>query len=65
MLNHSQDHVKLLKMSRIVDSQERDTLIAKMSAGIDACLQLDIVKNLPDFLLPDGKGNVYFMPPVI
>ena len=46
-------------MSRIVDSQERDTLIAKMSAGIDACLQLDIVKNLPDFLLPDGKGNVY------
>lgn len=47
-------------MSRIVDSQERDTLIAKMSAGIDACLQLDIVKNLPDFLLPDGKGNVYF-----
>ena len=60
LLNHSQDHVKLLKMSRIVDSQERDTLIAKMSAGIDACLQLDIVKNLPDFLLPDGKGNVYF-----
>ena len=60
LLNHSQDHVKLLKMSRIVDSQERDTLIAKISAGIDACLQLDIVKNLPDFLLPDGKGNVYF-----
>ena len=59
LLNHSQDHVKLLKMSRLVDSQERDTLIAKMSAGIDACLQLDIVKNLPDFLLPDGKGNVY------
>ncbi len=22
-------------------------------------MQLDIVKNLPDFLLPDGKGNVY------
>ena len=60
LLNHSQDHVKLLKMSRIVNSQERDTLIAKISAGIDACLQLDIVKNLPDFLLPDGKGNVYF-----
>ena len=37
----------------------RDTLIAKISAGIDACLQLDIVKNLPDFLLPDDKGNVY------
>lgn len=46
-------------MSRIVNSQERDTLIAKISAGIDACLQLDIVKNLPDFLLPDDKGNVY------
>lgn len=59
LLNHFQDHVKLLKMSRIVNSQERDTLIAKISAGIDACLQLDIVKNLPDFLLPDDKGNVY------
>ena len=46
-------------MSRIVNSQERDTLIAKISAGIDACLQLDIVKNLPAFLLPDDKGNVY------
>ena len=50
LLNHFQDHVKLLKMSRIVNSQERDTLIAKISAGIDACLQLDIVKSSPDFL---------------
>ena len=56
---YSQDHVKLLKMSNITNGRERDTLIAKMSAGIDACLQLDIIKNLPDFLLPDDEGNVY------
>ena len=59
LLVHSQDYVKLLKMSNITNNQERDTLIAKMSAGIDACLQLDIIKNLPDFLLPDDKGNGY------
>lgn len=59
LLIHSQDHVKLLKMSNITNSEERDTLIAKMSAGIDACLQLDIIKNLPDFLLPDDRSNVY------
>ena len=46
-------------MCRICLLYTSDTLIAKISAGIDACLQLDIVKNLPDFLLPDDKGNVY------
>ena len=56
---HSQDQVKLLKMSKITNSREKDTLIAKMSAGIDACLQLDIIKNLPDFLLPDAEDNAY------
>lgn len=53
------DQVKLLKMSRITNNHERDTLIAKMTSGIDACLQLDLIKQLPDFLMPDASGNVY------
>lgn len=55
----SSDQVKLLKMSKITNDREKDTLIAKMSAGIDACLQLDIIKDLPEFLLPDAENNMY------
>jgi hypothetical protein len=51
----SADRVKLLKMRRIRNENERDTLIAKIKSGIDACLLLDLVKNPPDFLQPDGE----------
>lgn len=44
------DQVKLLKMRRISNRQEKDTLITKMKSGINACLMLDLMKNLPDFL---------------
>lgn len=56
---NSSDQVKLLKMSKITNSKEKDTLVAKMSAGIAACLQLDIIKNLPEFLIPDADNNLY------
>ena len=51
----SADRVKLLKMRRISNGNERDTLIARIKSGIDACLMLDVVKNLPDFLLPGNE----------
>lgn len=54
------DQVKLLKMSRIVNAEEKDTLIAKLSAGIDACLHLDMIKFLPDFLKPDAEDNPFY-----
>ncbi|MDR1880501.1 MAG: carboxypeptidase-like regulatory domain-containing protein [Tannerellaceae bacterium] len=44
------DQVKLLKMRRISNEQEKDTLIAKIKAGINASLTLDMVKHLPAFL---------------
>lgn len=47
------DQVKLLKKSLIANKGMRDTLMAKISAGIDACLQLDFMKQLPDFLIPN------------
>jgi hypothetical protein len=51
----SADQVKLLKMRRIINENERDTLITKIKSGINACLMLDMVKNLPDFLLPENE----------
>lgn len=44
------DQVKLLKMRRISDPAEKDTLVTKMKSGIEACLLLDIMKNTPEFL---------------
>ncbi|MCL1938736.1 MAG: carboxypeptidase-like regulatory domain-containing protein [Candidatus Azobacteroides sp.] len=44
------DQVKLLKMRKISNEDEHDSLIVKMRAGIDASLRLDIIKYIPDFL---------------
>lgn len=48
---HIRDQVKLLKMRRTVDRQERDTLLTKVRSGINSILMLDVMKYLPDFLL--------------
>lgn len=48
------DQVKLLKMRRISNQKEKDTLITKMKSGINACLMLDLMKNPPDFLDPEN-----------
>ncbi|MDH6533574.1 carboxypeptidase-like regulatory domain-containing protein [Parabacteroides sp. 52] len=56
----SSDQVKLLKMRRIIDQHERDTVIAKFKSGIHASLMLDPVKHLPDFLThPDWYDYVH------
>lgn len=49
------DQVKLLKMRRISNQLVKDTLITKMKSGINACLMLDLMKNLPDFLSPENN----------
>lgn len=53
------DQVKLLKMSRIDNREKTDSLITKIRSGVEACLQLDIVKNIPDFLLLESRGEFY------
>lgn len=53
------DQVKLLKMSRIDNRESTDSLVAKIRAGIQACLQLDIMKDLPDFFSVDAVDNPY------
>lgn len=57
--NPAPDQVKLLKMRRIISQQEKDTIIARMKSGINASLSLDLIKELPDFLLTDEKIESY------
>ena len=45
-----EDQVKLLKMRRISNNDEKDSIVLKMRAGIDASLHLDIIKYIPVFL---------------
>lgn len=53
------DQVKLLKMSRIDNREVKDSLVAKIRSGVDACLQLDIMKNIPDFLSAEAGDELY------
>lgn len=53
------DQVKLLKMSKIDNREKTDSLIAKFRSGVEACLQLDIIKGIPDFLELDTSGELY------
>ncbi len=52
------DQVKLLKMRKVTNKIEADTLITKMKSGLNSVLMLDIVKNLPDFL--ELNTNLYY-----
>nr|WP_129734088.1 STN and carboxypeptidase regulatory-like domain-containing protein [Parabacteroides goldsteinii] len=51
------DQLKLLKMRRISSNQDKDTVIAKMKSGLNASLMLDVMKDMPDFLMPESEIN--------
>ncbi|NCB19016.1 MAG: carboxypeptidase-like regulatory domain-containing protein [Bacteroidia bacterium] len=48
------DQVRVLKMRKITDPGQSDTLVAKLKSSISSALMLDIAKNLPDFLMTSG-----------
>jgi len=52
------DQVKMVKMRTISNQQLSDTMVMKMKAGVNACLVLDIIKYLPDFLTLNDE-NMY------
>lgn len=54
------DQVKLLKMRKISNTAEKDTFITKLKSGVNACLLLDLVKILPDFLNPEDLNQYDF-----
>lgn len=49
----SGDQVSIRKGRKITDLTTEDTVIIKLRSGIDASLNLDVIKNRPDFLLED------------
>lgn len=53
--NATNDQVKLIKKRRITNRLETDTIFPKMRSGIRSCLILDIIKELPDFLVPEDE----------
>ncbi|WP_165835903.1 carboxypeptidase-like regulatory domain-containing protein [Marinifilum breve] len=44
------ERVKVFKSRKIYDVSRLDTISFRLKGGIKGCLQLDIVKNLPEFL---------------
>jgi hypothetical protein len=51
--NFDFDQIKLLKSRKVVNVEQKDTLIVKIKAGLRSCLALDLLKNIPDFLDPE------------
>ncbi|PKO98363.1 MAG: hypothetical protein CVU13_10975 [Bacteroidetes bacterium HGW-Bacteroidetes-8] len=54
------EQVKVLKMRRLASSPDKDTLVTKIKSSINSSLLLDLVKNLPDFLLPQANQQYNF-----
>lgn len=54
------DQVKLLQSRKVINTDQQDTLIIKLKAGLQSCLTLDIVKSLPDFFDPELFDNYIY-----
>lgn len=58
--SHETEQVKLLKKRNIYLKNNKDSIIAKIKAGIEACMMLDIIKSSPDFMeLPNNDYNYF------
>lgn len=55
--NAANDQTKLIKKRRFVNRQQTDTIFPKMRSGINSCLVLDIMKELPEFIDPDNESS--------
>ncbi|MBK7211837.1 MAG: carboxypeptidase-like regulatory domain-containing protein [Bacteroidales bacterium] len=52
-----EDMVKALKSRKLKNVSKKDTTLLKLKGGIEAGLQLDLVKNLPAFLNPEEMDS--------
>ena len=55
--NATFDHVKLIKKRRVENRSLIDTIFPKMRSGINSCLVLDIIKELPEFIAPEKEAQ--------
>ena len=51
------DQVKLIKKRRIISGLATDSIFPKMRSGIQSCLILDVVKEMPDFIALDHDSQ--------
>ena len=58
--NQNSDQLKMIKMRIISNQQKKDSVNIKFKAGLEACLTLDIIKNLPDFLTFDNNNMYHY-----
>ena len=49
------DRLKLLKGRKLVNSSQADTIKFRIKGSIESCLKLDVIKNIPTFMLPEYK----------
>ena len=54
------DQVKLIKKRRIMSRLETDTIFPKMRSGIESCLVLDVIKELPDFIVQSQETSYMY-----
>ncbi len=60
VITREKDYVSLLKKRTITKSYIKDSVNARIKAGIEACMELDIVKNMPEFIIPTNLSYKYF-----
>lgn len=46
-------------MSRLSNVEAKDSLLVKVKSGIQACIQMDIIKDMPEFLIPNIENSIY------
>jgi len=51
----SGDQVKLMRKRRIINRLKTDTIFPRMRSGVHSCLILDIIKELPEFIVPNEE----------
>jgi hypothetical protein len=58
--SHESEQVKLLKKRDISLKYNKDSIVAKIKAGIEACMMLDVINSTPDFMeLPNDLYNYF------
>ncbi|MFW5793784.1 MAG: STN and carboxypeptidase regulatory-like domain-containing protein [Bacteroidota bacterium] len=51
------DAVSIVKSRSITNANFEDSLLLKLKAGVGSVLELDLIKNMPDFLDPEYKNQ--------
>jgi hypothetical protein len=60
------DQIRIIRGRQTKDISNTDSLILKLKAGLNTTLLLDVVKNLPEFLLEENFGEyIYKMRDII